>query len=302
RDVDALRFLADHVIARHDPEAARSDRPYRALLDAVIARQAELVARWQLIGFIHGVMNTDNMSIAGETIDYGPCAFMDAYHPDTVYSSIDHMGRYAYANQPPIAHWNLANFAQTLLPLLGEQEDESLAEAQEAVNAFPELFETAYLAGLRVKLGLLEAREGDLELARDLLNRMAENGADFTLTFRRLCDAAGGAPQSDAPVRTLFDDPTVFESWATRWRQRLAQESAGDTERQNAMRAVNPAFIPRNHLVEDVIKAAVDTEDFAPLDVLMTVLASPYDEQPAYARFAEPPRPEQMVRQTFCGT
>ncbi len=302
RDMEAVRLLADHVVARHYPEAARSDRPYRALLDAVIARQAELVARWLLIGFIHGVMNTDNMSIAGETINYGPCAFMDSYHPGTAYSSIDHGGRYAYGNQPPIAQWNLSCFAQTLLPLLDDDTDAAIARAQEALDAFPGLFEAAYHSGLRAKLGLAEAREGDPELAQDLLERMAENGADFTLTFRRLCDAAGAGPEADGPVRSLFDDPAAFDDWAARWRRRLAEEPKQDPGRQAAMRAVNPAFIPRNHLVEEVIEAAVDREDLEPLDELMTVLAAPYEDQPAFARHGEPPRPEQVVHQTFCGT
>ena len=301
-DVEALRLLCDHVIARHYPEAARSDCPPRALLEAVVARQAELVARWQLIGFIHGVMNTDNMSIAGETIDYGPCAFMDTYHPDTVYSSIDQWGRYAYANQPRIAHWNLAVLAQALLSLLGESEDDAVREAEAAIGTFPGLFEAAYLAGLRAKIGLLEQREGDMALAQDLLECMAENGADFTLTFRRLCDAAGADPGSDEQVRTLFDDPEAFDAWAVRWRQRLTQEPVGDAERRDAMRAVNPAVIPRNHLVEEIIAAAVDGEDFSPFDDLMTALASPYEDWAGDARYCQPPRPEQVVRQTFCGT
>ena len=203
-DEEALRLLADYVIERHYPDAARSDNPYRALYDAVIARQADLVARWLLIGFIHGVMNTDNMSIAGETIDYGPCAFMDAYHPDTVYSSIDHAGRYAYANQPYIAQWNLAVLAQSLLPLLAESEDAAVAEAQDAINQYPKLFESAHLAGLRAKLGLTQEQDGDKELAKDLLACMAQNKADFTLTFRRLCDlAAPGAAATETVSRTV---------------------------------------------------------------------------------------------------
>ncbi|MGB8330728.1 MAG: YdiU family protein, partial [Polyangiales bacterium] len=189
RDEDALRVLADHVIARHYPEASRADNPILALLGAVMERQAELIARWQLVGFIHGVMNTDNMSIAGETIDYGPCAFMDGYHPDTVYSSIDHRGRYAFGNQPSIAHWNLAGLANALLPLIADDPHAAVALATEVIQTFPGRFEHYYRAGLQRKLGLTEAREGDVPLARDLLIRMAENAADFTLTFRRLCDA-----------------------------------------------------------------------------------------------------------------
>jgi uncharacterized protein YdiU (UPF0061 family) len=272
------------------------------LLDAVIARQAQLIARWQLVGFIHGVMNTDNMSIAGETIDYGPCAFMDTYHPETVYSSVDQMGRYAYANQPRIAHWNLTVLAQTLLPLLGEDKDLAVAEAQDAINGFPGLFEAAYLAGIRAKLGLVQERAGDAELAHDLLNCMAENKADFTLTFRRLCDVSAADPATDASVRELFENPAAFDGWVGRWRVRLDQEGNSYDMRQLAMRDVNPAFIPRNHLVEEVIKAATEAEDFAPFDKLMTVLSSPYEEKPEYARYSIPPTPKQVVLQTFCGT
>ena len=300
-DVEALCILADHVIARHYPAATEVERPYRALLDAVIDRQADLVARWLLIGFIHGVMNTDNMSIAGETIDYGPCAFMDTYHPETVYSSVDHMGRYAYGNQPRIAHWNLTCLAQALLPLLGENEEVAVRVAREAVSAFPDRFEAAWLAGMRRKLGFGEAREGDLALAQDLLNSMAENRADFTLTFRRLCNVAGAAPEADDPIRSRFDDPVAFDSWVGRWRQRLAEEQRDDAERRSEMRAVNPAFIPRNHLVEEAINAALDG-NLTPFDNLLTVLSMPYVDQPAFARYANPPQPDQVVHQTFCGT
>jgi uncharacterized protein YdiU (UPF0061 family) len=301
-DEEALRLLADHVIERHYPDASGSDRPYRALLDAVIARQAQLIARWQLVGFIHGVMNTDNMSIAGETIDYGPCAFMDTYHPETVYSSIDQTGRYAYANQPRIAHWNLTLLAQSLLPLLGEDEDVAVAEAQDAVNAFPGLFEAAYLGGVRDKLGLVQRRAGDTELVHDLLNCMAENKADFTLTFRRLCDVSAADPETDSAVRELFEDPAAFDGWVGQWRKRLDQEGNSDDTRQPAMREANPAFIPRNHLVEEVIIAATENEDFVPFEKLMAVLASPYKDNPDFARYRVPPRPEQVILQTFCGT
>ncbi len=244
-DLDAIRRLADHVIARHYPEAVDAANRYRTLLDLVISRQAALIAKWQLVGFIHGVMNTDNMSMAGETIDYGPCAFMDVYHPETVYSSIDSMGRYAYGNQPRIAQWNLARLAETLLPLLAEDKDAAVKEAQEAIDAFATGFETAYAAGLSRKLGLFQPRPDDLSLAQDLLERMARNGADFTLIFRRLCDAAA-SPDGDAGVRSLFTDPSAFDDWAARWRHRLADEGGEANERRTAMRAANPAFIPRN--------------------------------------------------------
>ena len=302
QDVEALRLLADYVIARHYPEAGETAQPYRALLDAIVARQAQLVASWMHIGFIHGVMNTDNTSIAGETIDYGPCAFMDAYHPDTVYSSIDRQGRYAYVNQPRIAHWNLACLAQTFLPLLGPDENTSVLEAQSAIDAFPAHYEAAWLTGMRRKLGLAEAREDDLALAQDLLARMAGNGADFTLTFRHLSDLEAANPDADASVRSLFNDPAAFDGWAAQWRQRLTGERRDDASRQAAMRAVNPAFIPRNHLVEEAIRAAADAENYTPFNDLMAVLAAPYDDQPAAAHYSLPPRPEQTVHQTFCGT
>ena len=281
-DADGIRHLADHVIARHYPEAVESPNRYRALLDLVIARQSELVAKWLLVGFIHGVMNTDNMSVAGETIDYGPCAFMDTYDPGTVYSSIDTVGRYAYGNQPRIAKWNLARLAETLLPLLAEDKDAAVKEAQDAIAAFATRFETAYTAGLGRKIGLLERRPDDLSLAQDLLERMASNGADFTLTFRRLCDAAANS-DGDVAVRSQFADAHAFDDWAARWRQRLVEEGGEANERRAAMRAANPAFIPRNHLVEEAISAAVNNGDFSPFESLLTVLSTPYEDQPAFA-------------------
>jgi uncharacterized protein YdiU (UPF0061 family) len=298
-DEEAVRLLADYVIARLYPDAAQAEQPYRALLDGVIARTAALIARWQLVGFIHGVMNTDNVSIAGETIDYGPCAFMDAYDPATVFSSIDRGGRYAYGNQPRIAHWNLVRFAQALLPLLGSDEDAALKSAQDAINAYPALFEAAYHAGLRAKVGFTQAREEDLPLIGELFRHMADGHADFTLTFRRLCDSAQGGDQA---IRALFDNAAALDAWLTKWRDRLALETALPAERAAAMRAVNPLFIARNHRVEAVIVAAQERGDFAPLDELLKVLAAPFDEQPDLADYADPPKPDEVVLQTFCGT
>ena len=301
-DVEALLRLADYVIARHYPEAARAEKPYRRLLELAIARQAELVAKWLLVGFIHGVMNTDNMSIASETIDYGPCAFIDTYDPEAVYSSIDNFGRYAYGNQPRIAQWNLARLAETLLPLLADHQEAAVEMANEALGKFVGCFEAAYASGLRRKLGLLQERPDDIVLARDLLDRMAQNRADFTLTFRRLSDAAI-SPDADMVMRSLFSDPTAYDDWALRWRRRLADDGEGMGERRAAvMRAVNPAFIPRNHLVEEALSAAVETGDFSPFDNLLSVLSRPFDDQPIHRRYAEPPRPDQVVHQTFCGT
>jgi serine/tyrosine/threonine adenylyltransferase len=301
-DIEAVRQLADYVIARHYPEVARTAQPYRLLLESVIARQAELIAKWLLVGFIHGVMNTDNMSIAGETIDYGPCAFIDSYDPEAVYSSIDSFGRYAYGNQPRIAQWNLARLAETLLPLLAENQEAAVAMANEVVSDFTTRFEAAYAAGLRRKLGLFQEQADDITLARDLLDRMARNGADFTLSFRRLSDAAVSL-EADTVVRSLFSDPTAYDEWALKWRRRLTGDGEVTGERRAAaMRAVNPAFIPRNHLVEAALSVAVNDGDFSAFDKLLTVLSRPYEDQPAHRLYAEPPRPEQVVRQTFCGT
>src|SRR5246127_2637036 len=216
QDTDALRRLADHVINRHCPDLAGADRPYHALLSGVVARQAELVARWLHIGFIHGVMNTDNTSISGETIDYGPCAFMDHYDPGQVFSSIDEGGRYAYANQPRIALWNLTRLAECLLPLMADDQDKAIAEAQDILGSFPETFAAAYQAGLRKKIGLFTARDGDEALVQDLLDAMAQGKADFTLHFRRLGDAALDA-DNDGKVAALFSDPASFDEWAARW-------------------------------------------------------------------------------------
>jgi serine/tyrosine/threonine adenylyltransferase len=300
-DTEGVRRLADHVIGRHYPQFADADRPYHALLEGVIARQADLVARWLLVGFIHGVMNTDNTSISGETIDYGPCAFMDHYDPAMVFSSIDELGRYAYANQPRIALWNLTRFAECLLPLLAEDQDKAVEQAQSALGEFAESFNAAYQAGLRKKLGLFTARDDDFVLAQDLLDAMATNHADFTLTFRRLSEAAL-APVDDSRVRQLFADPTAYDEWAVRWRQRISEEMQDPATRQSAMRLVNPAFIPRNHRIEAVIDAAINRDDFAPFEELLTVLSKPYEDQPAFASYAEPPEPHQRVLQTFCGT
>lgn len=300
-DDDGLRALADYVIARHYPAAGEADNPYPALIEAVAARQAELVARWLHIGFIHGVMNTDNMSIAGETIDYGPCAFMDTYHPETVFSSIDETGRYAYSNQPRIAYWNLACLAQALLALMGDDEASAVEAARQAIDTFPPAFEAAWVGGMRSKLGLGEAGEDDGTLIRALLDAMAENRADFTLVFRRLCACEAAGPEADGPVRNLFDNPAAFDAWAQGWRERLAREARPDNERQMAMRAANPAFIPRNHRVEEMIQAAV-SGDFAPFHRILQVLGTPFADQPDAADLTRPPAPNERVKQTFCGT
>ena len=299
-DAEAVRSLADHVIARHYPEAMGQSNPYRALLDGVIARQAALIARWMSIGFIHGVMNTDNTSIAGETIDYGPCAFVDAYHPGTVFSSIDSFGRYAYGNQPSIAGWNLARLAETMLKLLESDDEKAIAQANQALSAYPALFEREYLACFRAKLGLKETREEDESLIRDLLDMMAASSADFTLSFRLLGQSAL-SEEAALRLRDLFADTNVFDAWITRWRQRTSSETVTPEGRSEGMRKVNPLFIPRNHRIEEVIAAALEG-DYKPFETLLSVLAQPFDEQPGYEEYAVPPRPDQVVRQTFCGT
>ena len=299
-DIAGLKQLADYVIARHYPDAAKAPEPYRVLLDSVIRRQATLIARWMLVGFIHGVMNTDNMTVSGETIDYGPCAFMDAYHPMTVYSSIDARGRYAYANQPGIAHWNLARLAETLVPLLADDQEAAIKIADETLAQYPKRFEAAYSTGFNRKLGLWNVQEGDEALVTDLLECMDAGNADFTLTFRALCDASAD-DSHDADVARLFTDPAAFMAWAPRWRARIAEEDGEAADRRAAMRAVNPAFIPRNHLVAEAITAGI-AGDFTVFERLNAVLAHPYEDQADAERYTLPPEPHEVVHKTFCGT
>lgn len=303
-DAEGTRRLADYAIARHYPEAAWAERPYRALLDSVITRQAQLVAQWMLFGFIHGVMNTDNTSISGETIDYGPCAFMEAYDPDKVFSSIDHQGRYAFGNQPRAAHWNLTRLAGALMPALEQEEGSgagALASAKAAIAAFDGQFETARDAGLRRKIGLFTDLAGDAALAESLLERMAANRADFTLTFRRMCDAVAD-PEGCGEVRALFADPGAYDSWAAGWHQRLEREPMSEQARAAAMRMVNPAVIARNHIVAAALDAAVEKQDFEPFEELLDVVSRPYEDRPNLERYVTPARPEECVSETFCGT
>jgi uncharacterized protein YdiU (UPF0061 family) len=300
-DTEGLRLLADHAIARHYPDAAASDRPYGALLENVVRRQADLIAAWMLVGFIHGVMNTDNMSIAGETIDYGPCAFMDHYDPATVFSSIDHHGRYAYANQPRIAAWNLTRFAETLLPLLADDETQAIAQAEEVLGGFAERFQETYLAGMRRKLGLSGTQAGDGQLVQDFLDVLSKAEADFTLAFRRLGEA-GENPEADQSLRHVIGRTDLSDAWVSSWRERLRGDPRNGPTRRAAMLSVNPAFIPRNHRVEAMIDAAVQRGDFAPFEELLAVLSKPFDDQPGYEAYMEPPHVHERVMQTFCGT
>jgi uncharacterized protein YdiU (UPF0061 family) len=300
-DTEGTRVLADYAIARHYPEAATAPQPYQEFLKGVITRQAKLVAQWMLVGFVHGVMNTDNIAISGETIDYGPCAFMDAYNLDTVFSSIDRNGRYAYRNQPLIMQWNLARLAEALLPLLDDTEGLALEKAQEALATFSSHFEKSYYDGFRLKLGLTINRVDDVELIEDLLTRMAENQADFTLTFRGLCDAAV-TPEADATIRTLFSNPSSYDAWAVTWRQRLAEEEGIGTDRQKTMRSFNPLYIPRNNLVESALTNAVENKSFAQFHELLCVLSEPFTDQPGREHYSVRPDIESESYSTFCGT
>ncbi|AHK78931.1 hypothetical protein M911_06955 [Ectothiorhodospira haloalkaliphila] len=300
-DHAAVRSLADHVIERHYPEAQGASSPYLALLESAAERQAELVARWMLVGFIHGVMNTDNMAVSGETIDYGPCAFMDTYHPGTVFSSIDQRGRYAFANQPEIAQWNLARLAETLLPLIDDDASRAIDRATQILEAFPARISTHWLAGMRSKLGLQTEEDSDLELVRELLDVMRKQEADFTLTFRHLSDLAAGA-EVHTRVRSLFNHAQPFDVWLPCWQARVAREPDGAAERGARMRRANPAYIPRNHRVEQAIVAAVTEADFGPFEHLLGLVTQPFDEHPGEEAFMLPARPEERVHQTFCGT
>jgi uncharacterized protein YdiU (UPF0061 family) len=290
QDVEALQALTDHAIARHYPDA---EGPLD-LLNAVIAAQAELVAKWMGVGFIHGVMNTDNMTISGETIDYGPCAFLDVYDPGKVFSSIDQYGRYAFANQPQIAVWNLAQLATALLPLMADR-DAAIEAFTEAVNGFADLFDAAWHRVLRAKLGLATEEEGDAALAFELLDLMAKGEADFTNTFRAL---SGDDP---AAAGAEFSDPEALDQWLPAWRARLGREGRDEAARVAAMEAVNPALIPRNHRVEEAISASL-TGDMAPFERLVGALAHPFDPPEGDLDLATPPAPEERVTQTFCGT
>jgi uncharacterized protein YdiU (UPF0061 family) len=311
-DMERLQRLADYTIARHDPQLV--DRPDRhlGLLRAVAERQAALIAQWMNVGFIHGVMNTDNMALSGETIDYGPCAFMEAYDPGTVFSSIDHGGRYAYANQPHIARWNLARFAETLLPLMAEPEDEAavqrvVADVTAVIDTFPAWFAAALLRGQREKLGLGAAvaadDAGDAQLVDDWLGLLHTQAVDFTLAWRRLAAAAQGQAE---PLRDLFADRAALDAWLARWRERCARDTAAggpdDATRAERMRRASPAVIPRNHLVEEALAAAT-AGDLAPFEQLLAVLRRPWDEDASFGRYAEPaPVDVTAGYRTFCGT
>jgi uncharacterized protein YdiU (UPF0061 family) len=308
-DVEAIQKLADHVIERNYPNAiaaGEAKNPYVAFLKAVVDSQAALIAQWMHLGFIHGVMNTDNMSIAGETIDYGPCAFMDTFDHDQVFSSIDREGRYAYSNQPSIGLWNLTRLAETLLPLLAENTEAAVEVAQDVLKTYVEVYQNNWLAGMQAKCGLFatsdKTNRDDKELIEDLLNTMAENNADFTLTFFYLSQLSSQALEHDSDIQRLFDKPAQLDDWLARWRKRLNEETLSDAERQAKMQAVNPVYIPRNHQIEAAIRAAEDHGDFSVFHELHEVLQNPYMQQEGKDRYSMPPEPDEVVLQTFCGT
>lgn len=294
-DVDRLRRLVDYTIARHDPDLSDAPNPPLALLDAVIGRQAALIAQWMHLGFIHGVMNTDNVTISGETIDYGPCAFMDAHDPRTVFSSIDHAGRYAYGNQPTIGLWNMARLAEALLPLIDADQDRAVGLATEALDRYQGRYDDAWLAGMRRKLGLAGAHDGDHRLATEWLALLEADHVDHTTAFRRLAEAADGTLEHRVGVTALFDGSIT--DWLDRWSARLAPDAA------TTMRSANPIYVPRNHLVEGALEAAVADGDLAPFERLLDVVSAPYTPQPDGDEY-EQPAPDGFNRgyRTFCGT
>jgi uncharacterized protein YdiU (UPF0061 family) len=305
-DVDAIKKLADFAVERNYPEANDTENTYVSLLQGVVDSQAALIAQWMQLGFIHGVMNTDNMSVSGETIDYGPCAFMDHYQHERVFSSIDRGGRYAYNNQPSIGLWNLTRFAETLLPLLAEQSQAAVEIAQDILGSYVETYQRAWLEGMRSKCGLFrgsaETAQQDKALIDDLLDTMAANNADFTLTFYYLSKLSAQPSEQDHQVRALFDKPTQFDDWTVKWRKRLSDDDCSVETRQKKMRAVNPVYIPRNHQIEAAIRAAEDRNDFSVFHELHEVLQNPYVQQKGRDRYMLPPEPDEVVTQTFCGT
>ncbi|PLR67734.1 protein adenylyltransferase SelO [Bacillus sp. UMB0893] len=290
--VEDLRILADYTLERHFPNIEADESRYLSLLQEVIKRQAELIAKWQLVGFIHGVMNTDNMTISGETIDYGPCAFMDAYDPETVFSSIDIQGRYAYGNQPNIAGWNLARFAETLLPLLHENQEQAVKLAQDKISDFPELYHSNWLAGMRTKLGIFNEETNDEALINGLLSMMKKYRADYTNTFRALT--------FDTPDTVLFGTPE-FTQWHELWQARLGRQQESKASSNQLMQNSNPALIPRNHRVEEALEAAVERGDYAVMERLLDVLSNPYAHSAEQAEYSTLPASATPYR-TYCGT
>jgi serine/tyrosine/threonine adenylyltransferase len=300
-DTASVKRLADYAIDRHYPEIKGAERPYVAFLEAVMQRQARLIAQWMGVGFIHGVMNTDNMAISGETIDFGPCAFLDAYHPNKVFSSIDEHGRYAYSNQSVIAQWNLARLAETLLLLLDVDEVKALDLANEIIGAFPDRFERYWLEAMRRKLGLFSAEEGDEALIKSWLALLLDNNMDFTIAFRRLGSTQEGMAER-VSFRSLFTDIAAFDEWHGVWQARLAREPQSADARAALMRQSNPARIPRNHRIEEAIRAAEDRGDFRPFHEMLRAVAEPFEVRAEFVKYELAPEEGEEVTRTFCGT
>ncbi len=302
----SVKKLADYVIERNYPEVIEAQNPYLALFEVVVLGQAKLIAKWMQLGFIHGVMNTDNMSIAGETIDYGPCAFMDFYNHKQVYSSIDRQGRYAYDNQANIGVWNLSRLAECLLILFSDDPDEAVKLAQDVLQNYINSYADEWLSGFRAKCGLTAAEgitpQDDKVLLELLLDTMAESRADFTLTFYYLSQLDADSSDKDTNLRHLFTKPETIDVWLVKWRERLSMESLSNEVRQTNMQSVNPVYIPRNHQIEAVIRAAEDRNDFAPFHALHAVLQNPFQYQEDKDHYMQPPEPQEVVQQTFCGT
>ena len=301
-DIVGLKALADYVIERHFPSIDNVDGKYEALLEEVVKRQASLIAHWQLIGFIHGVMNTDNTSVVCETIDYGPCAFMDSYDPKKVFSSIDQFGRYAYSNQPGIGYWNIGCFGQTLLPLIEGGKKSALDRVQKIVAKYPELFREAYLVGFRKKLGLRKQLDADEILGQELLQEMAAEGLDYTETFRHLTSYHGSNGARVAAAQHFFGVSKGLKDWIARWSRRLEEDWVGSHGWETVMGSANPVYIPRNHLVEEAIKYAVSENNYNYFHKLVEVLENPYEEVMSSAKYGLPPEPHEEVKATFCGT
>lgn len=289
-----LKDLADYTIKRHYPEGLNSENPYLFLLEEVIKKQANLIAKWLHVGFIHGVMNTDNVSISGETIDYGPCAFMDTYDPSTVFSSIDKQGRYAYENQPNIVAWDLARFAETLIPLLNDNQDEAVDMAQNAISKFNDIYNENYISGMRSKLGLFNEEKEDNELIYSLLSIMNKYDADYTNTFRNLT--------LDKKDDIAMFTTSEFSSWYSKWQERLARQEKSKEEVSDLMKSVNPSVIPRNHRVEEAIEAAVKNDDYRLMIKLLEVLSKPYSYNKDQEEYTKLPKPTNIPYRTFCGT
>jgi uncharacterized protein YdiU (UPF0061 family) len=292
-DLQAVKTLSNYTIERHYRQCLDTENPYIAFLKEAIEAQAKLIAQWMNVGFIHGVMNTDNTSIAGETIDYGPCAFMDEYNPAQVFSSIDNHGRYAYINQPYIAQWNLARFAQTILPLLDKNIENAIEIAEGLIADFYSQYESYWLDGMRKKIGLFTISTNDGDLVTELLNIMHETKADFTKSFRKLSN-----PQKCNKALESSD----FEEWLKKWTARIRSENKNLEDHSALMKSVNPAFIPRNHRLEQAIKSAVEKNDYSIMEELIAVLSKPYEDQAKFSHYATPPKPDERVKETFCGT